>query len=287
MKPQLTRRQQQILDWITERPRRQSSCVSLLLYRPERAAHVSLGQRPRKTGPRNQSPEGANHGRLLNRWCGSRCAVYTVMPVCRTYGHWAPLQGSGSTRCLPGALPQANLCCPVGAKSAARGLDLEQVLLIASERDADSRWAAEQCLRSGLFGVVLLWPGACGDHELRRLQLAAEPSRAVSVLYRPTHYAQQASPAQLRLRLQPGAPSSRPEPYPMPSQPRLQILKARGLNCSPNAPIEVNGLQLLPLYAGVAGNAYAAVNSSQDEPAVIDFRRLEAPMSEKSQLSSV
>jgi protein ImuA len=176
---------------------------------------------------------------------------------------------------------------PNGPALAARGLDLEQVLLIASERDADSRWAAEQCLRSGLFGVVLLWPGACGDHELRRLQLAAEPSRAVSVLHRPTHYAQLASPAQLRLRLQPGAPSSRPEPYPMPSQPRLQILKARGLNCSPNAPIEVNGLQLLPLYAGVAGNAYAAVNSSQDEPAVIDFRRLEAPMSEKSQLSSV
>lgn len=158
---------------------------------------------------------------------------------------------------------------PNGPALAARGLDLAQLLLITSECDADSRWAAEQCLRSGLFGVVLLWPGACGDHELRRLQLAAEPSRAVSVLYRPAHYAQQASPAQLRLRLQPGAPPAGATQQSVPSQPRLQILKARGLNCSPNAPIEVSGLQLLPLFAGVAGNAYTAVNSSQDEPAVV------------------
>jgi hypothetical protein len=111
-------------------------CVSLLLFRPERAAHVSLGQRPRKTGRRNQSPEGANHGRLLNRWCGSRCAVYTVMPVCRTSGHWAPLQGSGSIRCLPGALPQANLCCPVGAKSPAwRAAHKSRTYVMGSWRD--------------------------------------------------------------------------------------------------------------------------------------------------------
>ncbi len=89
------------------------------LYRPERAAQVSLGQRPRKTDHESQSPEGANHGRLLKRGRDSMCTCNAVVPVCRTCGYGPPLQGSGSTRCLPGALPQANLCCPVGAKSTA------------------------------------------------------------------------------------------------------------------------------------------------------------------------
>lgn len=185
---------------------------------------------------------------------------------------------------------------PNGPALAARGLDLEQVLLIVSERAADSRWAAEQCLRSGLFGVVLLWPGACGDHELRRLQLAAEPSQAISVLYRPTHCAKQASPAQLRLRLQPGeplppvafhptAPRQTGTPAmnhaPAPAQPRLQILKARGLNCSPAAPMEVSGLQLLPQFAGLAGSTEADSDPSQDERVVVDFPRTEIPELER------
>jgi hypothetical protein len=183
---------------------------------------------------------------------------------------------------------------PNGPALAARGLDLEQVLLIASEHDADSRWAAEQCLRSGLFGVVLLWPGACGEHELRRLQLAAEPSQAISVLYRPSHYARQASPAQLRLLLQPGESPARSARHPPAlnqaveaagqhaAQPRLQILKARGLNCSPNAPLEVSGLELLPLFAGPAGNADAAMDPPREERSIIDFPRLEAPGLERA-----
>ncbi len=92
---------------------------TLLLYRPERAAQVSLGQRPRNPENGNQSPEGATHIRLLKRRRGSRRAVNVVVSPCRTVGYRALLQGSGSTRCLPGALPQANLCCPVGAKSTA------------------------------------------------------------------------------------------------------------------------------------------------------------------------
>ncbi len=80
---------------------------------------LAWGNAPGKPDHEDQSPERANHGRMLDRPPGIRPAAHTVRPVCRTNENWAPLQGSGSTRCLPGALPQANLCCPVGAKSTA------------------------------------------------------------------------------------------------------------------------------------------------------------------------
>ncbi len=77
------------------------------------------GNAPGKPGQEDRSPEGANHGRILDRRPGFRLAAYRVRSVCRTYANRAPLPGSGSPRCLPGALPQANVCCPVGAKSTA------------------------------------------------------------------------------------------------------------------------------------------------------------------------
>ncbi len=80
---------------------------------------LAWGNAPGKPDHENQSPEGATHGRLLKRWRGSRHVVNAVVSACHTCGYSAPLQGSGFVRCLPGALPQANLCCPAGAKSTA------------------------------------------------------------------------------------------------------------------------------------------------------------------------
>jgi hypothetical protein len=100
----------------TRRPRR-SSCVSLLLYCPERAAQVSLGQRPRTSSHESQSPEGANEARQLDRWPGSGAWSSWSGRLAARAEIGRPFRAFGSTRCLPGALPQANLCCPVGAKS--------------------------------------------------------------------------------------------------------------------------------------------------------------------------
>lgn len=122
---------------------------------------------------------------------------------------------------------------PNGPLLAERGVDLQQLLLIRCNTPAERRWAAAQCLRSGLFGCLLLWPGPCADHELRRLQLAAEQSQAVSVLYRDGDSRHAASPAQLRLLLQaqPGG------------QRQLWLLKARGLSCSAKAPRRLDWAQ--------------------------------------------
>ena len=119
---------------------------------------------------------------------------------------------------------------PNGPALAARGVVLQQLLLIRCTTAAERRWAAEQCLRSGLFGCLLLWPGRCADQDLRRLQLAAEQSQTLTVLYRDPDCRLQASPAQLRLLLQ--ASDQRSE---------LLLFKARGLNCSTSAPLRPFG----------------------------------------------
>lgn len=102
--------------------------------------------------------------------------------------------------------------CPQALARA--GLDLGQLVVVRPERDA--LWAAEQCLKSGLCGAVLVWhpAGRVCPKAIRRLRLAAENGTApVFVWYRP---GQQPPPsvATLRLAVHPG--------------PKLEILRGRG-----------------------------------------------------------
>lgn len=83
----------------------------------------------------------------------------------------------------------------------AAGIDLAKLLLVRTPSLADTLWAAEQCLRSAACGAVLLWPEQLKYTELRRLQLAAEGTGAIAVLFRPPSAAESASPAALRLAL--------------------------------------------------------------------------------------
>ena len=69
----------------------------------------------------------------------------------------------------------------------------------------DAWWAAEQALRSGACGTVLVWLRAPDERRMRRLQLAAETGRAWGVLFRPGCAARERSPAALRLHLAPAA----------------------------------------------------------------------------------
>jgi hypothetical protein len=64
-------------------------------------------------------------------------------------------------------------------------------------------WAAEQALKSGTCGAVLLWPEQVRTAQLRRLQLAAEQGDCPAILFRSPRVAGQASPAALRLRVRP------------------------------------------------------------------------------------
>jgi protein ImuA len=70
-------------------------------------------------------------------------------------------------------------------------------------KSADALWAAEQVLRSGCCGALLLWQQHVRSEALRRLHLAAQGGATLFCLLRPLAAAQDASPAPLRLALRP------------------------------------------------------------------------------------
>jgi cell division inhibitor SulA/protein ImuA len=104
--------------------------------------------------------------------------------------------------------------CACGPAWAGAQIPLQQLLLVQAADAGDRLWAAEQALRSGAFGAVLLWPRAASAKEMRRLQLAAGQGGAMAFLFRPLAAAQHSSPAALRLRLTAGL--------------AIEILKSRG-----------------------------------------------------------
>lgn len=106
---------------------------------------------------------------------------------------------------------------PYAPALAARGIRVEQLLLVCDVSAGQRLWAAEQALKSGACGAVLLWPGQLQTAQLRRLQLAAERGDCPGILFRPPRAAGQGSPAALRLRV-------RPAPVGL----EVEVLKRRG-----------------------------------------------------------
>lgn len=102
----------------------------------------------------------------------------------------------------------------------AAGIALDRLLIVRTPAARDALWAAEQALRSAACGAVLAWFDAVKYAELRRLQLAADASRALAVVFRPPRAAGEASPAALRLALHTAAGGI-----------AAQILKRRGMTC--------------------------------------------------------
>jgi protein ImuA len=94
---------------------------------------------------------------------------------------------------------------PQALALAALGLAPSQLIWIRSSRGADALWAAEQVLRSGSCGALLLWQNHARGESLRRLHLAAQSGETLFFLMRPLAAAQDASPAPLRLSLRPAA----------------------------------------------------------------------------------
>lgn len=65
---------------------------------------------------------------------------------------------------------------------AGAGVRLDRVLVVNANTPAANLWAAEQLLRSPLFGAVLCWTNASAK-AVRRLQVAAEAGGGAGVLY--------------------------------------------------------------------------------------------------------
>jgi len=96
-------------------------------------------------------------------------------------------------------------------------LDPRQMLWVAPERPMDALWATEQILKNGSCAVLLCWQQVIRPESLRRLHLAAQGSNTLFFMLRPASAAQNASPAPLRIALQPA-----------PDGVILRIVKRRG-----------------------------------------------------------
>lgn len=73
---------------------------------------------------------------------------------------------------------------PYAPALAGYGVRLSRVMLIRAETAEMQLWAGEQALRSGSCGATLLWLDRIPERGLRRLQLAAEGSGALVMLFR-------------------------------------------------------------------------------------------------------
>jgi len=85
------------------------------------------------------------------------------------------------------------------------GIPPERLLLIGAGQTEDRLWACEQALQSGHCAAVLAWLDRVDDRWLRRLKLAAQGGRTLTVLFRPLRHRAGGSPASLRLALEPAA----------------------------------------------------------------------------------
>lgn len=107
---------------------------------------------------------------------------------------------------------------PFAPALVAHGVALERMLIVRTHLPL---WAHEQALRSGACEAALAWLPRASPRAIRRLQLAAEQGRALGVLYRSQRFAQEASPAMLRVMLE---PLTRPGAHGA----RVSLLKSRG-----------------------------------------------------------
>ena len=90
-------------------------------------------------------------------------------------------------------------------------VNIGRLLIARPENPADVLWSIEQALRSAVCGAVLGWLAKTDDRSLRRLQLAAESSCCLAVIFRHARFASAPSPAPLRIRLRPDAGGSQLE----------------------------------------------------------------------------
>jgi len=90
---------------------------------------------------------------------------------------------------------------PYAPALAQAGIPLERCLVVRPADREDALWAAEQSLKSGACGAVLLWMERFAEEYawLRRLQMAAESGRAMAVLFRSTAAERHSTPSHLRV----------------------------------------------------------------------------------------
>ena len=133
---------------------------------------------------------------------------------------------------------------------AAAGVELSRLIVVLPDQQArhDALWAAEQALRSGALGMVLVWLPRVDAAPLKRLQRAAECGGSCALVFRPAQCAGQSSPAPLRLLVsgsgtgasvtilkRRGPPLATPVQVPV-ARPRCVLGRARAAECADSQP---------------------------------------------------
>jgi cell division inhibitor SulA/protein ImuA len=123
--------------------------------------------------------------------------------------------------------PEARWCIwvapplqPFAPALAAAGVALSRLLIVRAPmrgRRPTSLWAFEQALGSGACDCVFAWTRHAPARHIRRLHLAAQRGNTLGVLFRTREAAGEASPAMLRVALEPRGDGA-----------RVTLLKSRG-----------------------------------------------------------
>lgn len=96
---------------------------------------------------------------------------------------------------------------PFAPALAAQGLAVQRMLWVTAQSAASRLWACEQALRCSDVSAVLAWLPQARSEQLRRLQMAAAEYSKLLFVMRPEAAQDEASPAALRLHVQPQAAS--------------------------------------------------------------------------------
>jgi cell division inhibitor SulA/protein ImuA len=131
---------------------------------------------------------------------------------------------------------------PYAPALAAHGLRLSRLILIRASKTEERFWACEQALRHQGCGAVLAWVDHAPERAFKRLQLAAEASSAVALLFRSARVIP-ASPAALRLHIER-----------MQNRTLVRVLKRRGSDVPGPIALDLQNPALSPPEARRAHN---------------------------------
>jgi hypothetical protein len=174
-----------------------------------------------------------------------------LLPALRYLTRAADWRGRGLLLVDPPHLPYA----PALAEA---GIDLDLLAVVRPKTEEDALWAAEQALRSGAAGAVLIWArpvrgtdSAQRYQRLRRLQLAAAAGGGLGILFSASSAATLSTPAALRLSL-----STSPH-----GRLAVTLVKRRGLAQPKTVTLSPRRLPV-PYLAGVPSGRPAAASSA-------------------------
>lgn len=112
---------------------------------------------------------------------------------------------------------------PFAPALAAQGLKAQRLVWVKAQAMDARLWACEQALRCAEVSAVLAWLPQARSEQLRRLQMAAAEHSKLLFVMRPASAQDEASPAALRLHLQPHAAAP-----PLADSLQVRLLKRRG-----------------------------------------------------------